>query len=220
MSDSIFPDINSFIDSFSNKKPEVKEEPQDEKTIQVRRTENKHHMRRVTSEINLEKQLPWHFNKGDCFHCISWGDVDSLTYFRVIAKQQPIKYALISTWCMASEDIREIDDWLERGIIGRVDFYCGEIFKGSYNKEYEELKELERKHGGRVVIFRNHSKVMVLFGERFNAVIESSANVNTNPRTEQTTITIDDELALFYKNIFDDIKSFEREFDSVKPFNI
>lgn len=67
---------------------------------------------------------------------------------------------------------------------------------------------------------RNHSKVMVLFGEKFDAVIESSANVNTNPRIENTVITVDSELALWYKNFFDGIKSFERNFDDIKPFDL
>ena len=121
---------------------------------------------------------------------------------------------------MASEDIREIRSWIEQGYIGRCDFYIGEIFKASYYKQYEELTDLCKKLGGRVCMFRNHAKVMVALGERFDAVIESSANVNTNPRTEQTIVTVDTELALWYKNFFDGIKSFERNFDDVEPFNI
>ena len=78
---------------------------------------------------------------------------------------------------------------------------------------------LEKKYGGRLCIFRNHSKIMVLLGDRFDAVIESSANVNTNPRTEQTVITTDTELAHWYKEIFDGIISFDRSFDEVQPYD-
>ena len=53
--------------------------------------------RRVKSELHLEECLPWHFEKGAAYHCISHGDVDSLTYLRVIVKQQPVEYVLIST---------------------------------------------------------------------------------------------------------------------------
>lgn len=67
---------------------------------------------------------------------------------------------------------------------------------------------------------RNHSKVMVLFGEKFDAVVESSANVNTNPRIESSVITVDSELARWYKNFFDGLISFERNFDDVKPMEI
>ena len=109
------------------------------KTVRVKQTINRHVMRRVTSELALEKELPWHFEQGASYHCLSWGDVDSLTYFRAIVKQQHIRYAFISTWCMASEDIAEIRQWIQKGYIDRVDFYIGEIFKASYRPQYNEL---------------------------------------------------------------------------------
>lgn len=198
--------------------PKTEEDLNADKSVQVKKTVNRHETRRVLSELALEKELPWHFEQGVSYHCISFGDVDALTYMRVVVKQQRIKYALVSTWCMASEDIREIRGWIERGYIGRVDFYVGEIFKASYYQQYEELQDLCKKLGGRVAICRNHSKVMVLIGERFDVVIESSANVNTNPRIEQCVITVDSELAQWYKKFYDGINSFERNFDDVEPW--
>lgn len=202
------------------KEPEEPENLNADKSVQVKKTVNRHAMRRVLSELALEKELPWHFEQGTSYHCVSFGDVDALTYLRCIVKQQRIKYALVSTWCMASGDIREIRSWIEQGYIGCCSFYIGEIFKASYYKQYEELTELCKELGGRVCMFRNHSKVIVALGERFDAVIESSANVNTNPRCEQSVITVSSELALWYKNFFDGIKSFERNFDDVEPFAV
>lgn len=129
-----------------------KEIEDDDKTVQVKKTVNKHAMRRVLSELALEKELPWHFEQGVSYHCISFGDVDALTYFRTVVKQQKIRYALISSWCIASEDIAEVRAWLERGYIGRVDWYVGEIFKASYYKQYQELIALCKELGGRVAI--------------------------------------------------------------------
>lgn len=192
--------------------PPVLPEVDEEKSVSVKKIESVHLKRRVTSEMALEKELTWHFDKGDCYHCFSWGDVDSLTYLRVIVKQQRLEFALISTWCMAETDILEIFSWIEKGYIGRVDFYVGEIFKGSYAKEYKLLFELCSKYRCRLVIFRNHSKIMVALGEKFDAVIEASANVNTNPRSEQAVITVDTELAYWYKDIFDEITPFNSDF--------
>ena len=36
-----------------------------------------HKMRRVQSEVALEDVLPWHWEQGVSYHCISHGDVDS-----------------------------------------------------------------------------------------------------------------------------------------------
>ena len=162
-----------------------------DKHIKARRTKNVHFDRRVKSELHLEECLPWHFEKGAAYHCISHGDVDSLTYLRVIVKQQPVEYVLISTWCMAITDVKEVEKWLER-----------------------------KRFGSRVCIFRNHAKVMAGFGNAFDFVIESSANINTNPRTEQTCITIDTGLARFYKEFYDEINNFTKDFDNWKPYTL
>lgn len=178
-----------------------------------------HKMRRIQSEMAMEQELPWHWEQGVSYHCISSGDVDSLTYFRAAVKQQKIRYALLATWSMAAEDIREIRHWVNHGYIGRLDVYVGEMFLSSGRAlERRELINLCRDSGGRLVIFRTHSKIMVVFGEKFDCVIEGSANINTNPRTEQMVITVDSELAKFYKEYFDGVQSFERNFDEVKPW--
>lgn len=209
-----------FAADLSSLMPTEDDEPKEnaDKTVQAKKTATRHEMRRVLSELALEKQLPWHFEQGVSYHCISFGDVDSLTYMRIIVKQQKIRYALISTWVMALEDIVEVKSWIQRGYVERVDFYIGEIFKVNYYKQYEELNALCKELGGRVAICRNHAKVMVLLGERFDAVVESSANVNHNPRIEQACITIDSDLAYWYKEFFDGIVSYERNFDEVKPW--
>jgi hypothetical protein len=41
-------------------------------------------------------------------------------------------------------------------------------------------------------------------------VIESSANLNTNPRIEQTAITRCEDLYWFYRDFFDGLRSIDR----------
>ena len=179
-----------------------------------------HHARRFTSEMAVEKTLPWNFAPGDCWHIISGGDIDALTYLRLIARQQIIRYCALSTWCMVRADVDEFDHLLTTGRLQRIYFYVGEIFKGSYSDVWIQLMDFTSRHGGRVAIFRNHSKVMAGFGEKFDFAIESSANLNTNYRSENTIVTIDTGLARFYKDWFDDIKSFNRSFDAWEPFAV
>lgn len=195
-------------------------ETEPEQGVQAYRTMGYHKMRRINSEVALNQVLPWHFSRGDIWHCISQGDVDSLTYLRVIVKQQRIRYLLISTWCMASTDIQEISGWVDAGYIDHVDFYVGEIFTSRYAAEFTELKALCAHTGGRVALFRNHSKIMAGFGDQFDFAIESSANVNTNPRCEQATISIDSGLARFYKEFFDGVKSYDHSFDAWSPVEV
>ena len=65
---------------------------------------------------------------------------------------------------------------------------------------------------GRVAVFRNHSKVYAGYNEKegFYFGIQTSANINTNPRTEQGSITIDKAIFDFYYNYYSGIISFEK----------
>lgn len=197
------------------------DDPNKERTARVIATRGRYFERRIKSELALEDVMPWHFEQGAAYHCFSFGDVDALTYLRAIIKQQRVEYALLSTWCMAVTDVEEITKWIDHGDLGRIDFYVGEIFQASYAPVYIMLRDLVNRFGGRVAIFRNHSKVMAGFGERFDFAIESSANVNTNPRSEATVVTIDTDLARWYKDeIFDNIQSFNRDFDGWQPYKL
>lgn len=187
----------------------------------VYRTLSRNFERRVKSELFLEDSLPWHFNPSEAYHCFSFGDVDALTYLRAILKQQPLEYILLSTFSMAITDAETLLRWQSQGLIGRIDLYLGEIFDSKFVEVYNTLKGAAAFRGGRVAVFRNHSKVMAGFGERFDFAVEGSANLNSNPRCEQTVITLDTGLARFYKEeIFDNIRSFNKDFDDWKPYKL
>ena len=74
---------------------------------------------------------------------------------------------------------------------------------------YDAVLDFLPECGGRLCVFRNHSKIMMVVGERFDCLIESSANVNTNPRSENTVLTVDRQLVADYIELFNGIKSFD-----------
>lgn len=181
------------------------------KGVSVHRGGARHLTRKAASEAALENALDWHFREGDCYHCFSFGDVDSMTFFKHVLRQQRVEYLALSTWCMAGEDVKDLTEWHRRGMIGRVDFFVGEIFQGSYPEVYWAAKKMIKECGGRLVVFRNHSKVMAIRGERFDCLIESSANVNTNPRSENTVLTVDHDLVEHYIRLFSEIIPFNKD---------
>ena len=169
-------------------------------------------MRRAWGEKKLEDILGT-LEDGVSYHVMSGGDIDSLSYLKHILNQQALTYCLLSTWCMGLDDVLQIDDWIKSGKIKRLDAYVGEIFPNSYSKEWLKLEEVVRESGGRVCVFRNHAKIFSGIGDVFAFAIESSANINTNPRTDNTTITLSLDLYKFYKDFYDGIKSFNKDFD-------
>ena len=214
--DDMFKDFGKNLDfatSEPEQEPELKSlDTQPEKrvhraTVLKRQTRNIY--RRAYSETQLLDLITEDFQAGESYHFITGGDVDALSYLKIILRQQDLDYCLFSTWCMASEDIYQIQDWIAEGKIKKVDAYVGEIFPGSYKLEFQLLKKVIAAAGGRVAVFKNHSKIFAGYGEKFHFGIETSANINTNPRTENGCITIDKEIFDFYKDYFDLINSFE-----------
>ena len=193
---------------------------EDKRTVAVFKTMTPHKKMRLLSEAALDEVLPWHLKKGVAYHVLSCGDVDSLTYLRHIVKEQRLDLVVLATWCMATKDAEEMRAWLVRGDVKRFEFYVGEIFKNGYRGCRDVLDEICEECGGRVARFRNHSKVILFFGEKYSGVIESSANADTNPRTEQTCITVDRDLALFYKEYYDGINDFDRGYTGWQPTEI
>ncbi len=168
-------------------------------------------IRRAKSEAVLAEILPAELESGMSYHDISHGDVDALSYLIHIVRQRPIATLTISTWCMAMPDVKWIGDQLRAGRIGHVHFCLGEIFPGQYGDEYEAIVAIERAGLCKLSIARNHSKIMVAADPEtgFYVAIEKSANVNTNPRIEQTAIHVSRELHDFYADFFAGIKDID-----------
>ena len=77
-------------------KPEDKPSPQKIR-VGTQRGKQRFDMRRYASEQALLSAAPWHYQMGDTYHCISFGDVDFLTYVRHALRQQRADYLLLSS---------------------------------------------------------------------------------------------------------------------------
>lgn len=171
--------------------------------------------RRAFSEVRMLEAMKYvQLQDGCTYNFITAGDVDSLSFLKVVLNQHNLDYMLCSTWCMAVEDILQIQQWHEAGRIKKFDMYMGEIFHGSYKIEWNMVKKFYAEHPdvGRVAVFKNHSKIYAgcNVADGFYFGIQTSANINTNPRTEQGSITVDKGIFDFYKDYFDGINSFEK----------
>lgn len=184
---------------------------QEKKAVAIARRKNKTIMRRANSEAHLAEILP-PVEMGHSYHIISRGDIDAMTYLVHILKQTgPIQTLTLSTWCMAMPDVEEIEIAIKAGMIGHAHLCVGEIFPNQYTDEYEKLREIETTGKIRVTVARNHSKVMLGAAPAAGIwfVIESSSNVNTNTRIEQTAIHMDKDLHDFYAEFFDELKDID-----------
>ncbi len=177
------------------------------------RTANRHAVRRARAEAELATLLPPRIADGDSWHVASHGNIDALSYLRHLIAPTYFDYVAISTWCIARQDLQEITGWLDAGRIDHLSLFAGEIFRNQYGDEYEMVLRMCEDYDVRFVMAKNHSKVTLACNEAegYYLVVESSANVNTNPRIEQTCVTASRELFEFYRDFFEGLKSIGRD---------
>ena len=71
--------------------------------------------RRAFSEVKMLEAMRYvQLQNGVTYNFITAGDVDSLTYLKVVLNQHDLDFVLLSTWCMAAEDILQVQQWYER----------------------------------------------------------------------------------------------------------
>ena len=170
--------------------------------------------RRACSEMKLLDLFgEFKFKDGHSYNFLTAGDIDQLSYLKAILRAESLEHCLMSTWCMAAGDALQCITWLEEGSIKHLDLYVGEIFKGSYHAVWRQLHDFycQNPDKGRICVFRNHSKIIAGMGQKFSFGLQSSANVDTNPRTENACLQIGGGIFNFYKEYFDGIISFEKD---------
>ena len=206
-------DSLDFEDAETNKKSKDEDKKSRRRTTECLELSQKYVYRRALSEVKLLEAMKYEpFKKGVSYNFITGGNVDGLSYLKIVLNQQNLEHCIFSTWCMAAEDILQLEEWLKMGRIKKLDAYVGEIFPNSYKLEYKQLTEMFDKYKcGRVAVFKNHSKIFAGYGDKFYFGIQTSANINTNPRTENGCITIDEKIYHFYNDYFKGIISFDKK---------
>jgi hypothetical protein len=106
-----------------------------------------------------------------------------------------------STWTLSRTNATELFEVWDSGKIGTAHFLTGTYFKRRETAVYAMLLEGIRKRSGRYRAFQNHAKVLLLDAPREEAwiTVEGSANLTSNPRTEQYVITNDRGLWDFHR---------------------
>lgn len=202
----------SLFDNFDS----IKEKIRKSKIVDVKsgttaiKRKNRHLTRRAKSEEVLRSVLPDYVDTGDSYHVMSSGDVDSMSFMTFYMVNYTFDDVLISTWVIADSDIDNLIDLMKNGRIKKLKLCLGEIYPGTYPAEYSRLLNMRDEFNFQMVVARNHSKIMLMKNSDMDLVIESSANVNTNPRMEQTAIHNDKGLYDFYNDFFAGVKSIDR----------
>lgn len=167
--------------------------------------------RRIESQDVLSAAVPAVIAPGESVHCMSQGDVDVLSYTaHFLAAAGHFDHVLMATWRINRDDLELIASWVDAGRIARFDLVIDQRFARLSPDEHSLALQICNASDGEVLLLLNHSKVTLLENDDTALVIESSANVNTNHRLEQTTICHDRALLAWYRDIYREHRSRRR----------
>lgn len=114
----------------------------------------------------------------------------------------------ISTWIASYASITHVEDFLEDNSVNSFRF----IFdSGILRTRKEFIDKVLKKHGDIIAITSNHSKFTCIYNDKYNFVVETSANLNKNLRLENFRVTENKEYCDFYRSVFDDIFKLKSE---------
>lgn len=168
------------------------------------------HTRQVSSDDAIAKLLPARIDSGDSFHVLSTGDIDVLSFTRhLLAGLGSFDSLVMTTWRINKDDLEQIERWLNAGQVEEFHLLIDVRFQRLAPDEYRLAKHLTQTYGGTTSMCLNHSKLTLMSNAAANAwyVIESSANVNTNRRLEQSAIHNCLELHDFYTQAIHGIRN-------------
>lgn len=161
---------------------------------------------RGTREIkNYIDKLP---AENECFKFISTGGFSTICFINFIAGITKINNLYVSTLRVGKKELKMLDYLHKQNKLGYMHFIVGSLMSNDSAKVkkygyYENLEKVCEDNGWKVTPSKNHSKVLLFDTDVGKYVIETSSNLNENPKIEQFSFEKSEELYNFYKQIFD-----------------
>jgi hypothetical protein len=107
----------------------------------------------------------------------------------------------VCAWVANSRDVRKIDAALKGMRINKFRFIFDRVFVHKHQKLYERLV---KDNGPDCIRFTlTHAKFAMIYNEKADFVIETSANLNRNPRIEIFRITENRVYREFFNSFYD-----------------
>lgn len=194
--------------NITNDQPELAQElEQPEALIYRNHRPSKRELKTIASNEYLHQVLCGLPLPGVTWHAISnsrfnfWSFVPSVIAY--LGNYTNSLYC--ATWTTNNLNTRHLIELFDAGRIGEVTFVVGKYFQTREQAVYNYLATNLLERNQRLVVGEHHLKVLLLQNEGNFIVVESSANLTSNPRTEQFTYSNDENLFHFYQEWFESV---------------
>lgn len=135
------------------------------------------------------------------------GGFSSISFIKYIADRCHVNELYASSFRIGSKELRLIDRLFQDGVIGTCHFAVGTLMANDSQsvkryRYYDNFKELCERNGWEYIVTNNHSKILLFDTDAGKFVIETSSNLNDNPKIEQFSVEKSDDLFYFYRSVF------------------
>ena len=164
----------------------------------------------IRSVREIEAYTPDLPEDGECYKYISTGGFSAISFIRFVASQTVINHLLVTTLRVGKKELRELDRLYRIGDLDRCTIITSGLMKDdsklakSYGY-YDNLVKVCDKNKWELKSVKNHSKLLLMDTDNGKFVIETSSNLNENPKIEQFSFEKSDELFDFYFDVINDV---------------
>lgn len=146
---------------------------------------------------------------------LSFGVFSSIGFIRFVADREIIKNLDVSTFAVGANQSKALDVMADDGRILNARFFVGTIMEMDAMKKRaginvadraQALDALCKKHSWNYYIVKNHSKIILFNCASGKYVLETSSNLNENPKFEQYSFEKNEALYNFYIKFFDGLE--------------
>ena len=133
------------------------------------------------------------------------GGFSSISLIAHIAQSEKIESLFVSTFRVGVRQFEVLMDLRRKGRLESVSIITSGL-QGENQKNYDYLTPVLdgcKKNGWRICELNNHSKVILAKTKNGHYVIETSSNLNENPKIEQFIVENDEGLFNWYKDFFE-----------------
>ena len=164
----------------------------------------------IRSVREIEAYTPDLPDDGECYKYISTGGFSAISFIRFVSSQTVINHLLVTTLRVGKKELKELDRLHRIGDLDRCTIITSGLMKDdsklvkSYGY-YDNLVKVCDKNKWELKSVKNHSKLLLMDTDNGKFVIETSSNLNENPKIEQFSFEKSDELFDFYLNVINEV---------------
>lgn len=165
-----------------------------------------------SSVKDLKKEIGVELPTDEVIKLISLsGGIASLTFIKLVADVEPIEELTASTLRIGEKQFQYLETLAKSKKLGKVRFFTSNMQANldTKNAKYNYLSRFEnacKKYKWNVFVVNNHSKIILLRTKSGHYVLETSSNLNENPKIEQYSFENNKELYDFYYGFFDKLE--------------